>query len=102
MGNPWGKVILAGIAGIVAGMLAEPLINELAGRIVLTDGMLWGAVLGIFIASIPNFTRMGSLTVKSDKPAVQFLAGVGMFMLISLIIIVLFFGLFSILSRFLP
>jgi len=96
-----GRVLVAGVAGIIVGALAEAWINSLVGATVVTDGMLWGAVLGILIASVPNFSRMGALTVKSDKPAVNLLMGLGLFVVISAVIILLFLGLFSLLGRLL-
>lgn len=102
MRNPLGsKVLLAGVAGAVLGGIAQALINRIAGTTLMADGVMWGAVLAIFVASLSNFTRMGYLTVKSDKPAVNFLVGMGMFCLISLIIITIFLGIFWVLSRFL-
>ncbi|MGB9880059.1 MAG: hypothetical protein ACPLRM_04780 [Anaerolineae bacterium] len=102
MRNPLGsKVLIAGVIGAVLGSLGQALINHFAGTSLIANGMMWGAVLGIFIASLSNFTRMGYLTVKSDKPAVNFLVGVGMFCLISLIIIIIFLAIFWVLSRFL-
>jgi hypothetical protein len=96
-----GRTILAGIAGAILGSVAEALINRLAGTIVVRDGLMWGAVLAILVASLPSFTRMGYLTVKSDKTAINFVVGVGMFFLISVVGIVVFFGVFWLISRFL-
>ena len=96
-----GRVIAAGIAGIILGSAAEALINRIAGVTVVRDGVVWGAVLAILIVSLPNFSRMGHLTVRSDKPAINFMVGIGMFILISLVLIVLFFGIFGLVSRFL-
>lgn len=102
MRNPLGsKVLWAGVAGAVLGGIAQELINRIAGTALIVDGVMWGAVLAIFAASLSNFTRMGYLTVKSDKPAVNFLVGMGMFCLISLVIITIFLGIFWVLSRFL-
>ena len=44
---------------------------------------------------------MGYLTVKSDKTAINFVVGVGMFFLISVVGIGVFFGVFWLISRFL-
>ncbi len=93
------RVLIAGIAGIVLGIAAEALVNRVAGETVLTDGMLWGAILGVLIASLPNFTRMGALVSKSDRPAVHFVIGVVLFVLISLLIMALFFGIIALLGR---
>jgi hypothetical protein len=99
----WGSsAILAGIAGAVLGFVAEALANRIAGRVVLTDGLMWGAVLGILIASLPSFTRMGYLTVKSENQAVNFVVGVGMFFVISVVGSVIFFGIFWLITRLLP
>jgi len=97
-----GRVIVAGIAGILLGRVAEGLINRIAGAMVVADGMMWGAVLAILIVSLPNFTRMGYLTIKSDRPAINFVAGIGMFILISLVVIAVFFIIFWLIGRFLP
>lgn len=102
MRNPLGsKTLVAGIAGVVLGSVVEALVNHLAGAAVVADGMMWGAVLAILIASLPNFAQMGSLTVKSDKPAVNFVVGIGMFVLISVVIATIFFGLLRVISRIL-
>jgi hypothetical protein len=93
------RVLIAGIAGIILGIAAEALVNRIAGATVFTDGMLWGAVLGVLVASLPNFTRMGALVSKSEKPAVRFLIGVALFILISLVIMGLFFGVVALLGR---
>jgi hypothetical protein len=93
------RVLVAGIAGIVLGMAAEALVNRMAGATVLTDGMLWGAILGVLVASLPNFARMGALVSKSDKPVVHFLIGVVLFVLISLVIMAAFLGIIALLGR---
>jgi len=103
MRNPLGsRVIVAGIAGIILGIAGEALINHIAGTIVVTDGMLWGAMLAILVVSLPNFTGMGSLTVRSDKPAINFIVGIGVFILLSLVVVALFFGIFWLIGRFVP
>lgn len=102
MRNPFGsRVLVAGLIGAMLGSIVQELINRVAGVALIADGMIWGALLAIFIASLPNFTRMGYLTVKSNKPTVNFLVGVGLFCLISLIIVAIFLGIFWVLDRFL-
>jgi len=102
MRNVWGgRWILAGIGGAVLGAVVEAVVNRLAGRPVLTDGIMWGAVLAILLASLPNFLQMGRLVVKSDRPAVNFLVGILMFVIISLVIMTIFFGIFLLLGRLL-
>lgn len=92
---------MAGIAGIALGAAAEAVVNRIAGTVVIQDGILWGAVLGVLVASLPSFTRMGHLTIKSDKPAVNFAAGIGLFVLISAVLLFVFFSVFWLLARLL-
>ncbi len=102
MRNAWGgRWILAGVAGAVLGGLVEALVNRLAGRTFLMDGMMWGAVLAIAVISLPSFAQMGRLVVKSERPAVNFLVGIVMFLVISIVLITLFFGIFLLLGRLL-
>jgi ABC-type branched-subunit amino acid transport system permease subunit len=102
MRDAWGgRWILAGVAGAVLGALLEALVNRLAGRILLIDGMMWDAVLGILVLSLPSFTRMGHLVVKSDRPAVNFIVGIVMFLVISVVLVTIFFGIFLLLGRLL-
>lgn len=99
----WGsRAILAGIVGAFVGLMAEPLVNGIAGRAVVQDGLMWGAVVGVLIASLPSFTRMGYLTVKSENRAVNFVVGVGMFIVISVVGSAIFLFIFSLLARLLP
>lgn len=102
MHNAWGgRWILAGVIGAVLGALAEALIARLAGRAVLTDGMMWGAVLAILLVSLPNFVQMGHLVTKSERTAVNLLVGILLFVVISLVIMTVFFGILLVLSRLL-
>jgi len=94
-----GRWVVVGIVGAILGGLAEALINRIAGTAIVREGMMWGAVVALVLVSFPNFTRMGQLTVKSDKPAVNFLTGVGLFIGISAVLIMLFLGLFWLISR---
>ena len=95
------RAILAGIAGVALGAAAEAAVNRIAGTVVIRDGILWGAVLGVLVASFPNFARMGKLTVKSDKPGVNFAVGIGLFVLISAVLVLVFFTIFWLLARLL-
>jgi hypothetical protein len=98
--NPLGsRTLIAGIAGIVLGGAAEALINRVVGRTVVTDGFMWGAVLAIVLVSLPSFAQMGALAVKSDKTAVNFLVGLGLFIVISVVSISLFFGFLALLGK---
>jgi hypothetical protein len=99
----WGsRAILAGIVGAVLGSVVELLLNRIAGRVLVQDGLMWGAVVGVLIASLPSFTRMGYLTVKSENQAINFVVGVGMFFVISVVGSVIFFGIFWLITRLLP
>jgi len=99
----WGsRTILAGIVGAILGLVAESLVNSIAGTAVLQDGLMWGAVVGVLIASLPSFTRMGYLTVKSDNQAVNFIVGIGVFFVISVVGSVIFFTIFWLIARLLP
>jgi len=95
------RSIWAGVVGALAGGLAQGLINSLAGRVLVREGMIWGAVVAISVVSLSNFTRMGELTIKSNRPVVNFAAGLVMFALISALVVALFFGLFIVLGRLL-
>jgi hypothetical protein len=98
--NPLGsRTLVAGVVGIVLGGAAEALINRIVGRTVVTDGFMWGAVLAIVLVSLPSFAQMGALTVKSDKTVVNFLVGLGVFILLSVVIILLFLGFFALLGN---
>jgi hypothetical protein len=99
--RPFNSSLVAGIIGFVAGAIAQAAINHWAGRPVLVDGALWGAVLGIVAASLPNFVRMGSLTVKSERPLVNLVAGLVVFVLISIVVVFAFYLIFSLLERLL-
>jgi hypothetical protein len=97
-GSRW---VLVGVAGVVIGGLIEALVNRLAGRAVIVDGMMWGAVLAIFLMSLPNFAQMGRMVVKSDRLAVNFLAGILLFVVISVVLVTLFLGIFLLAGRLL-
>jgi hypothetical protein len=99
----WGsRPVLAGIAGAIVGAVAELIVNRIAGRALLANGLMWGAVVGVLIASLPSFTRMGYLTVKSENQAVNFVVGVGMFIVISVIGSVVFLGILMLITRLMP
>ena len=102
MSNPLGgKTILVGLVGIVLGGLAEALVNRIAGTTVIREGMMWGAVLAIAAVSLRNFTQMGRLATKSDKPVLNLLVGVGLFVLISAIVIGFFYLILLVIGRLL-
>lgn len=94
-------MILAGVAGAVTGAMLETIVNRLAGRTIVSQGMMWGTLLAVLLLSLPNFVRMGQLTAKSDKPLVNLLVGVVLFGIISALVIGLIFTLFLLLERLL-
>jgi len=99
----WGsRAILAGVVGAILGLVAEPLVNGVAGRVLVQDGLMWGAVMGVLIASLPSFTRMGYLTVRSKNQVVNFVVGVGVFFVISVVGSVIFFSILWLITRLLP
>jgi uncharacterized protein involved in exopolysaccharide biosynthesis len=49
--------------------------------------------------SIPNFARMGQMTVKSDQPAVNLAVGFGLFILISIVLALVMMGILLALGR---
>ena len=99
--RPLNSSLMAGVIGFVVGTLVQAATNHWVGRPVLVDGGLWGAVLAIVAASLPNFVRMGSLTVKSDKPLVNLAAGLIVFVLVSIVVVSAFYIIFSRVERLL-
>ena len=83
------------------GGLAEVLVNRLAGTTVITDGIMWGAILAIVASSLPNFAQMGSLAVKSDKPIINVAVGAALFLLISMLVVAFFYVVFLVFGHFL-
>ena len=93
MPSGWGwKSIVVALLGAVVGALLEPVVNGLTGRVLIRDGQLWGAVVALFAMSIPNLAQMGRMAVKSDRPAVNLAVGFGLFVVISLLIILIMVG----------
>ena len=66
-----GRTWLAGIAGALFGALAQEMVNRIAGTTLITDGLMWGAVLAILGISLPNFARMGALTVNMKSSGTE-------------------------------
>jgi hypothetical protein len=93
------RMIIAGVLGMILGAVAQELVNGVAGGIVIHDGLLWGAVAGVALASTPNFLQMGSHLIRTDNRALQFIVGLAAFVLISAVIIVAFLAIFSVLAR---
>jgi len=95
------RTLLAGIAGIILGASTQAIINGISGRAVITDGIMWGAVLGVLAASLPGLVQMGALTVKSSHAPVNLIVGLALFMLISLVVALIFYAMFFVLGELL-
>jgi hypothetical protein len=87
------------VLGAVVGTLLEGGVNGVVGYEVIRNGQIWGAALALFLVSLPNFARMGQLTVKSDKPAVNLAAGLALFVVISVFLSVVFFAILALIAR---
>jgi hypothetical protein len=92
------RMIIGGVLGMILGAIAQELVNGMAGGMVIRDGLLWGAVAGVALASTPNFLQMGS-HFRTENRALQFIVGLAAFVLISAVIIVAFLAIFSVLAR---
>jgi hypothetical protein len=100
MQSGWGwKSVAWAVLGAVVGALLESMVNGAAGRVLIQDGLIWGAAVAMFVMSIPNFARMGQMTVKSDKPAVNLAAGFALFVLISVLLVLIMMGILLGLGR---
>jgi len=86
--------------GVVLGGVAADIASRLGAAVTVQDGILWGAVAGLVITYTPYFLRSGNMVTKRDNNALNFVAGVGVFLGISGIIILIFFGIFWVLSLF--
>ena len=95
------RTFLAGIAGMILGATAQAIINGMSGRTLIKDGMMWGAVFGVLAASLPGLVEMGALTVKSKHPPVNLLVGLALFMVISLLVVLIFYAMFFVLGELL-
>ena len=94
------RSVLLGIVGGLVGSAFETLLNRATGRSVVTDGLLWGAVLGVLVSSLSSFPRMGSLVVKNASPPIAFLVGVGLFLVISAALVLVFLAAVFVIGHF--
>ena len=100
MQSGWGwKSMVVAVLGALAGTLLESVVNGMAGRVLIRDGLIWGAVAAMFVMSLPNFARMGQMTVKSRRPAINMAAGFGLFVLVSLLLVLIMTGILLGLGR---
>jgi len=87
------------VLGAVLGALLESVVNGLADRVLIQNGLIWGAVVALFVVSLPNFSRMGQMTTKSDRPVVNLVVGFGLFILISIVLVIIMMGILLGLGR---
>lgn len=86
--------------GVVAGAILASLLRSVGVGITVEEGILWGAVGGLVVMYTPYFLRSGKMVTKRENKVVNFIAGVFVFLGISAIIIVIFLGIFWVLSLF--
>lgn len=87
-------------AGIVLGGLAAELLRGAGVTVTVDEGILWGAVAGLVVTYSGYFLRSGKMVTKRDNPVLNYIVGVGVFLAISAVIIVVFFGIFWVISLF--
>ena len=88
------------VLGVVLGAVVADIASRLGASVTVQDGILWGAVVGLVITYTPYFLRSGKMVTKRDNKALNFVAGVGVFLAISAVIVVIFLGIFWVLSLF--
>ena len=86
--------------GVILGAIAADIANRLGAAVTVQDGILWGAVVGLVVTYTPYFLRSGKMVTKRDNKALNFIAGVGVFLGISAVIVLIFLGIFWVLSLF--
>ena len=86
--------------GIVLGAAVAEVARAFGATVAIQDGILWGAIVGLVISYTPYFLRSGKMVTKRDNKALNFVAGVGVFLGISAVIIAIFLGIFWVLSLF--
>ncbi len=95
------RALYAGLLGAIVGGLGQQVVNRLLGTAVIRDGILWGAVLAIVVASLPNLVSMGSLVTRRQSSWLNFAVGLALFLGISAIVLTSFYILFQLLGRLL-
>lgn len=99
-----GRVFIFGVGGLLLGALAEWLLPQVYPAFAMHDCahdcMLWGAIIGLSIGYLPNFVRMGSEITKGQNKTLNLLAGVGAFLAISAVVILVFLFVLWVVSRF--
>jgi hypothetical protein len=90
MRSPLTQQLLAGAVGAVIGLLVEGALNRALGATVISDGALWGALVAVAVASLPNLRGMGAKLLKDGAPWQQLVVGIVAFLVISVGIILTF------------
>ena len=88
------------VLGVVVGAIAASILRSFGVGVTVEEGLLWGAVAGLVVMYTPYFLRSGKMVTKRENRAVNFVAGVFVFLGISAIIIAIFLGIFWVLSLF--
>lgn len=88
------------VLGVILGAILASILQSAGVGITVEEGILWGAVVGLVVMYTPYFLRSGKMVTKHDNRVVNFIAGVFVFLGISAIIVVIFLGIFWVLSLF--
>ena len=94
------RIFVFGVGGLLLGALAEWLLPQVSPTLAVHDCMLWGAIIGLIIGYLPNFVRMGSEITNSQNKILNLLAGVGAFLVISAVVILVFLFVLWVVSLF--
>jgi len=94
------RIFVFGVGGLLLGALVEWLLPKVYPAFAMHDCMLWGAVIGLIIGYLPNFVRMGSEITKGRNKTLNLLAGIGAFLAISAVVILVFLFVLWVVSRF--
>ena len=86
--------------GIVLGAVVAGLLSNAGVAVTVDEGILWGAVAGLVVTYSGYFLKSGKMVTKRDNPVLNYIVGVGVFLVISAVIIAIFFGIFWVISLF--
>lgn len=84
------RILIGGLLGAFLGRTLESLLAQTGGPILISDGMVWGAAIGLFVVSLPNFERMGILIAGHRQQGINILIGIFAFIGISITIFAIF------------
>ena len=94
------RVFIFGVGGLLLGALAEWFVPQVYPAFAVHDCMLWGAIAGLSIGYLPSFVRMGSEITKGQNKTLNLLAGIGAFLVISAVVILVFLFVLWVVSLF--